>query len=254
MPCLIFNPPVTLYEMGDSRMKQTLQIFSVFSMVAFIGTAQAAPGKKCVFQDDNHAQKIPGIVERVSDGDTVSVTMKGYGKQSIRLLSIDTPELHFPLNGRMHNQGPIAQTATDFVNSQIKTGDEVMIELDVEPCDTYGRVLGYIWKGKTNLNQLIVEKSMAVNYCIAPNLKHCEEFSKVVAKTSTGKAGVFGVPGLQEPYFWRAQLRGEGLTKYVADIRTKKVYQPDAAPQIPVAYRVFFIKSTDVKPPFTWAQ
>ena len=234
----------------------------MYFRLAFLGVAvcmgpiaqAAVESKKCPFSTATVPKFISGTVDHIADGDTISVNLDGFGRHSIRLLSIDTPELHYELNGQTHSQGPIAQVASDFTAGLVKAGDAVSVELDTEPCDTYGRLLGYIFKGQVNLNQLILEKSMAVNYCIAPNLAHCDEFAKVVAKTSAGKEGVFGVPGLQAPYLWRAELRGTGLDKLVADSRTKKVYPPDAALQIPLAYRVFFIKASDVKLPYVLAQ
>jgi endonuclease YncB( thermonuclease family) len=229
-----------------------LALFTV--LAGFSAEASTTSSKKCPFSPTNHPTEVTGTVDHIADGDTVSVNLKGIGKYSIRLLSIDTPELHYQVGRETLNQGPIAQVASDFMSGLVKVGDAVTVELDTEPCDTYGRVLGFIFKDGVNLNKLVLEKSMAANYCIAPNLAHCEEFGEVVAQTSQGKEGIFGVPGLQIPYLWRAEMRGTGPDKFVGDTRTKKVYQPDAVTQIPLAYRVFFLKESDVKAPYAFAE
>lgn len=222
-------------------------IFSSLSI--FIGLQQTAEAADlCKLKNE----KIAATVEKVSDGDTISVYVdnKKYG---VRFLSIDTPELHFQWDGVWHNQGPIAMDAKDHMDTLLKKGDKVTLEFDQESCDTYGRLLAYVWKGNVNMNQAMIQSKLAYNYCISPNLKYCENFSKIVAEVSASGEGIYGVQGLEEPYLWRSKIRGESPKRPVADIRTKKVYPANHVSKIKMPYRVFFNTESDVKPPYVMA-
>lgn len=90
-------------------------------------------------------------IDHVVDGDTVVVeaveplpiTDPGTNTSSIRLLSIQAPEMHY-----RDNQDPDcgAQEATDALDQLLPAGAEVQITFDdqADTIDRYDRVLGYI--------------------------------------------------------------------------------------------------------------
>src|SRR5262249_41595096 len=123
--------------------------------------------------------------------DKKSVTNAGLLK--IRLLGIDTPELHYPgprktdcpntfLTGptrpKIPPQEPWGTNARDWLTNNLGDGDRVIVELDKEVIDKYGRVLGYVWTVKGNwqknklMNVPLVEQGLAFPYQIWPNLLH----------------------------------------------------------------------------------
>lgn len=80
-------------------------------------------------------QKEEAVIKHVVDGDTVIL---GDGR-SVRLIGIDTPELH-------HTELPVqfyASEAADFTRSLCE-GAEVTLEFENERLDSYNRTLAYI--------------------------------------------------------------------------------------------------------------
>jgi endonuclease YncB( thermonuclease family) len=200
---------------------------------------------------DMNRSYIDAEVERVVDGDTVKIIFNGES-YSIRMLSMDTWETHF--QGK--SQGEWGEKGTISLARMVKPGEVVRIELDRQRCDKYGRILGYVWKGKVQLNYLQLQLGMAVNYCIYPNIKYCSQFGAAVLKAMQDKVGVWGSDPstIELPYDWRRRQRGEPLTKLVGRIDTRMVYQPQSQNRIPIPLRIFFMKPEHVQPPFEMAQ
>ncbi|HEY9900669.1 MAG TPA: thermonuclease family protein [Pantanalinema sp.] len=122
------------------------------------------------------AETLRGKVIKVADGDTVTI-MTDAGKERIRLLGIDTPE---------KKQLPWGPRAKAFTEQQVM-GKEVRVETDVEPRDRYGRVLGYVYVGRTFLNLELVRQGYAMLYTSPPNVAHTDEL--VAAQREARQAG-----------------------------------------------------------------
>ena len=84
-------------------------------------------------------------VIRVYDGDTITALNAGQ-KQSIRLVGIDTPE-----KSRKKNEPgqPYSQKATKFLAGMVLNQD---VSIQDYGKDRYGRVLGVVYIGQTNVN------------------------------------------------------------------------------------------------------
>lgn len=195
--------------------------------------------------------RIQATVLRVSDGDTLSALLPQNIKANIRFLGIDTPELHFPWGGQIHQQAPYGQMATDELARWIKPGDAVVLELDQEPCDLFGRVLAYVWKGRININAAMLGRGYAVTYCMVPNLKYCESFSRASARAVTRRLGLFR-ENVEPAYIFRNRIRNEAPKRFVGDLTTRKVYAPEYVSEIPVQYRIFFNTLDQIKPPYVY--
>ncbi|MCC6704251.1 MAG: thermonuclease family protein [Thermomicrobiales bacterium] len=100
-----------------------------------------------------------GVVERVSDGDTVRVRI-GNTVETVRLVGIDAPEL----NGDAAADC-LAEDARDYL-TRLVNGKTVYLERDVSDRDQYGRLLRYLWlpkdEGHLLVNQMIVGRGLAV--------------------------------------------------------------------------------------------
>jgi micrococcal nuclease len=96
-------------------------------------------------------------VIRVYDGDTITVMMGGQ-KQSIRLVGIDTPE-----KSRKKNEPgqPYSQKATKFLAGLVLNQD---VSIESYGSDRYGRVLGVVYVGQTNVNLEMVRNGYAEVY------------------------------------------------------------------------------------------
>ena len=83
--------------------------------------------------------------------------MKGQ-KQSIRLVGIDTPE-----KSRKKGQPvqPYSQKATKFLAGMVLNHD---VSIETYWKDLYGRILGVVYSGKTNVNLELVRNGYAEVY------------------------------------------------------------------------------------------
>ncbi len=170
-----------------------------------------------------------------------SLTSKGLLK--IRLLGIDTAELHYggpkkcPV-GAVRLQGKdrpkispqqlwAGDAKTGLIN-MLANGARVIVGLDKEVFDKYDRVLGYVWSVSGNwqkknfLNVRLVEEGLAFPYQIWPNLAQFRPI-KEAAKTATAASkGVFAAVAphiltlaevrknkhLNEPFLYRKAVDG----------------------------------------------
>lgn len=85
-------------------------------------------------------QPAEGEVVKVVDGDTIEVYIEGK-RERVRLLGIDTPELHRPEKG----VEPFAQEASDYTRRRL-SGRRVKLirDPDSDDRDKYGRLLRFV--------------------------------------------------------------------------------------------------------------
>lgn len=118
-----------------------------------------------------------GYVTDVIDGDTVLVSIPGRGMETVRYIGIDTPETDYP-GRRIEELGPEASR----YNREMILGKNVLLELDVQERDRYGRLLAYVWldhEGVTVMaNEVLVREGYAVPFTFPPNLRHTGLFRK----------------------------------------------------------------------------
>ena len=106
-------------------------------------------------------------VVRCVDGDTVTLDIDcGFSiftRQTTRLFGIDTAETRMVRNGSQELKR-LGQLATQFVQAALPVGKEVTIKTHKE--GKFGRILAeiYINGGDDSLNDLLIEKRMAVKY------------------------------------------------------------------------------------------
>lgn len=100
------------------------------------------------------------IVKRVIDGDTIVLN----NEEHIRLIGVDTPELHHPKKPVQY----FAKEAKDFTEKEC-LGKIVRIEFDWQKKDKYGRTLGYIYlTDGTCLNKEIIRNGYGYAYTRFP--------------------------------------------------------------------------------------
>ena len=86
------------------------------------------------------AQTGPAQVDRVIDGDTISVRLDG-DRDTVRVTGVDTPETKHPTRG----VEPYGPEAADYTTARL-TGATVLLDLDPagDAQDTDGRILRYV--------------------------------------------------------------------------------------------------------------
>ena len=104
-------------------------------------------------------------IRRFVDGDTIDVDIDlGFGmilsKQRIRLYGIDTPESRT----KDKEEKFYGKLAAQFLKDQCKKGSCITLRTYLDKKGKYGRILGEIIVDDVNINQLMVEQHMAVEY------------------------------------------------------------------------------------------
>lgn len=135
-------------------------------------------------------------VVRVIDGDTLKLS----NDKKVRLIGIDTPELHHGSKllrdaRRSHKDEDYIRTlgrrAADFTSSLV-LNRKVRLEYDVEKRDRYKRLLAYVYlEDGTFVNAEIIEGGYAQILTIPPNVKYADEFLRKERSARENKKGLW---------------------------------------------------------------
>ena|SRR5215208_3161847 len=125
-------------------------------------------------------------VTRVVDGDTMDISPSVEGRSTVRLIGMDTPEVHFGTQ-------PYGPEASTFAKRQLE-GEEVSLELDVKKIDPYGRLLAYVYLPNGQIfNEVLVEERYAQVATFPPNVKYQERFLKAQREAREANRGLWGL-------------------------------------------------------------
>jgi micrococcal nuclease len=129
-----------------------------------------------------------GRVVRAVDGDTLEVAIDDGATETVRLIGVDTPETVKP-DTPVQCFGP---QASAFEHRTVE-GRRVRLQVGVEPRDTYGRLLAYVWiLGPPRPRFLEVEllrRGLARTLTFHPNDRFAPRFEKlerIAAKRGKG--------------------------------------------------------------------
>lgn len=135
-------------------------------------------------------------VKRVIDGDTLQLETG----ERVRLIGIDTPEMHD--SDKLYRDSARTKQDTEtikelgiraykFTKSLIE-GKRVSLEFDVEKYDRYGRLLAYVYlKDKTFVNAKIIEEGYASLMTIPPNVKYADLLLKLYQQARNNRRGLW---------------------------------------------------------------
>jgi endonuclease YncB( thermonuclease family) len=239
--CLTFQasaqPPTDASIRDFLRTSLNYSVSSSCSVIERIGADPNGPFERtdrCNEAALKSLKSISGRVYRIVDGDTIHFYV-GSQLLPIRMLGIDTPELHFKAMAQP-KWGVIAKNS---LMAMVQPGDTITLEFDQVRCDRYGRVLGHVFKNGVNLNFEQVRRGVAANYCIAPNLKHCNAYQMAYVKAQQENLGIHTDACAVTPYVWRRAMNHEVMTKRLSDSRTGEYFAASDYYKVPVAYRIF---------------
>lgn len=137
-----------------STKRTTIAASIALLALCFSGAAQTGELKRSV----------EGIVEHVSDGDTIKVVTNDGTSLKVRLAGMDAPET-LKVNhktGKLNKPGqPYGDNATAFTTNLV-LGKKV--RLDIYGVDQYKRVLAFVFVDGKNLNLELVKAGLAEVY------------------------------------------------------------------------------------------
>ena len=153
------------------------------------------------FQNPAQAATLSGRVVGVHDGDTLTLLDANRHQTKIRLAEIDTPESAQPYGSRAK------QALSDLV-----FGKDIRVE--VREQDRYGRSVGRVYAGSTDVNAAMVAAGAAWVY---RQYSHDPELLRLETEARAAGRGLWSLPEAQRtpPWEWRKQQR-QGGTQPVA--------------------------------------
>ncbi len=135
-------------------------------------------------------------VKRAVDGDTLLLETG----ERVRLIGIDTPEMHESSKLYRDSQRTKQDVATiqkmgkrayEFTKKLVE-GKRVSLEFDVEKYDKYDRLLAYVYlKDGTFVNAEIVKQGCASLMTIPPNVKYADLFLKLYQEARENRRGLW---------------------------------------------------------------
>lgn len=136
------------------------------------------------------------LVSRVVDGDTLQLETG----ERVRLIGIDTPELHESSKLQRDSQRSgqdkkaikqLGEQAYEFTKKLVE-GKQVRLEFDAEKKDKYDRLLAYVYLADgTFVNAEIVKQGYASLLSIPPNVKYADLFLKLYKEARENKRGLW---------------------------------------------------------------
>jgi micrococcal nuclease len=136
------------------------------------------------------------LVKRVVDGDTLQLETG----ERVRLIGIDTPEMHESEKLYRDSQRTKTDIATikelgrrayEFTRDLVE-GKRVSLEFDVEKHDKYDRILAYVYlKDGTFVNAEIVKQGYASLMTYPPNVKYADLFLKLYQEARENQRGLW---------------------------------------------------------------
>jgi micrococcal nuclease len=136
------------------------------------------------------------LVKRVVDGDTLELE----SGERVRLIGIDTPEMHE--SKKLYKDAQRTQQdittiqklglrAYEFTKDLVE-GKRVSLEFDLEKYDRYKRLLAYVYlKDGTFVNAEIVKAGYASLMTFPPNVKYADLFLKLYREARENRKGLW---------------------------------------------------------------
>ena len=135
-------------------------------------------------------------VVRAVDGDTLKLE----NGERVRLIGIDTPEMHESDKLYRDSQRTkqdirsiqeLGRRAYEFTRNLVE-GKRVSLEFDAEKQDKYGRLLAYVYlKDGTFVNAEIVKQGYASLMTYPPNVKYADLFLKLYQEARENRRGLW---------------------------------------------------------------
>lgn len=145
---------------------------------------------------------LTAIVQRVSDGDSVTALSANGTTLRLRLLGIDAPEVAYDTKPGQ----PYGEEARTYLE-QLVRGQRIRVQ--VFGTDRYQRALGLVWVGTRVVNVELVRAGLAEVDCGAPCHAHCRELERAERQARRDRVGMWA---LGDKYESPGDFRGKRLS------------------------------------------
>ena len=176
-----------------------LLVLGVLALVGYLFSGshlESKKGFKWFFSVGDNYDYSNVLVKRVVDGDTLLLENKRY----VRLLGIDTPEMHE--SAKLYRDARRSGQSVEIIRKmgrqayeitkQLAEGKRVRLEFDKEKYDKYNRILAYVYLPDGSfLNALIVEEGYATVMTYPPNVTYADLFTRLYRQARENKRGLW---------------------------------------------------------------
>lgn len=181
-----------------------LIVVSALVCLANFTTAELFPGAQSQHLPPSTNERVRCKVLTVYDGDTLGCDLTGDGQitrphEEIRLLGIDTPEMHYSKKNRTYGSAqptdePFAKEASGWLvrHALRKT---VFLEFDHRKADRYGRKLAFVYltrDAQTSLNAELLRLGYARLLFLGKNRLYEREFKAIEQEARLYRRGLWG--------------------------------------------------------------
>lgn len=125
-------------------------------------------------------------VVSVIDGDTIMIE----GKQKVRYIGVNTPEIYKDTTGKKTGEQCFAKEALQE-NKRLVEGKTVRLERDVSDKDKYGRLLRYVYVDGVFVNEHLVANGFAKTMTVKPDVKYYEDFKERQSSAKKYNLGIW---------------------------------------------------------------
>ncbi len=175
-------------------------LLSIISLITFMSVAPCPAAMRTV----------TGTVTKVSDGDTIHVTMPEQTILRVRLYGIDAPETP-KINahsGQINKPGqPYGVESWRALEGKIK-GQHV--RLDVLDIDKYRRMVGIVWLGDRNINLEMIREGHAEAFMEYLKPPYRAQFLEAEREAKSARRGIWSLPEYERPRTFRKRLKVRG--------------------------------------------
>ncbi len=154
----------------------------------------------CLLASYANSQILTGKVISIADGDTITILDSNYRQTKIRLYGIDTPE-------KRQAYGKAAKKFT----SELAYKQHAKVK--VYDIDKYGRSVGVVFVGNTNVNNEIIKAGYGWQYRKYCKASFCDQWLQLEREARNAKMGLWRDKIPVPPWEWRKGKRNSGSKK-----------------------------------------
>ena len=194
---------------------ETLEFFCQNVTISKLDWGYPVPENYIISADIDPKNRVTGIVERVIDGDTIEVRT-GSGTQKVRLIGVDTPEIHDE-NPKL---AELAKLAANYTRGRLQSAT-VSLEFDIDQQDIYGRTLAYVWLQDENFNETIIKNGYGRVY-LPFSFRYSKLFEKANSQAKKQKLGIWNDPEVTS--LLSAKMRQE-KSEHTSKMHTEQIQE-----------------------------